>query len=429
MKILTISDSPLIYSGLARVHRNVIDGFVADGHNVLPCVWWGYDETTLKLAESGKRPLPDLNYDSNGMEIRMLHLPKRASQEVKRLYDIMNMARPDLVVTIGDYWDTYYMQALKIKMDYSFKWLTYVTVERDEIDKNLVPLFEYADAIAVPTEYGKSVLEPIIGKPVSVVPYGIDPCFEPYDEERKARLREERDCTDKTRFICVGQNTLRKNIPALVQAVKIIAHRDPHREMQFYVHTNVDADNKQEASIYDLRSIVSKLGVENWFSFPEDGNSIFSGLSDTALVDEYNASDFFVLPSTCEGFGLPLCEAMACGLPVVANGASCMPDHLGECVGGGSHGLTRRGFLAGNRLEICPPDLLTRPIRPDALGQAIWEMARMTKDEEGRRKIRDMREVCVKYAKGLRWDEMKRKLCDIAKTTAGPISLPVEVID
>jgi len=35
------------------------------------------------------------------------------------------------------------------------------------------------------------------------------------------------------------------------------------------------------------------------------------------LVEMYNASDLFVLPSQVEGFGLPIAEAMACGLPVM----------------------------------------------------------------------------------------------------------------
>jgi glycosyltransferase involved in cell wall biosynthesis len=35
-------------------------------------------------------------------------------------------------------------------------------------------------------------------------------------------------------------------------------------------------------------------------------------------------------PSIYEGFGLPMLEAMACGTPVVASTASCMPEVAGD---------------------------------------------------------------------------------------------------
>ena len=54
MKIITISDSPTLYSGLARVHRHVIDGLVEAGHSVLPCGWNAYDEEQLENAKKGK---------------------------------------------------------------------------------------------------------------------------------------------------------------------------------------------------------------------------------------------------------------------------------------------------------------------------------------------------------------------------------------
>jgi glycosyltransferase involved in cell wall biosynthesis len=35
------------------------------------------------------------------------------------------------------------------------------------------------------------------------------------------------------------------------------------------------------------------------------------------LVEMYNTADVFVLPSQVEGFGLPIAEAMACGVPTL----------------------------------------------------------------------------------------------------------------
>lgn len=56
----------------------------------------------------------------------------------------------------------------------------------------------------------------------------------------------------------------------------------------------------------------------------------FSGISEVELKGIYSAATVFVYPSLYEGFGLPILEAMACGLPVVASNRSCLPEVCGD---------------------------------------------------------------------------------------------------
>jgi glycosyltransferase involved in cell wall biosynthesis len=57
----------------------------------------------------------------------------------------------------------------------------------------------------------------------------------------------------------------------------------------------------------------------------------FTGfVSNDDLVGLYNASAALVLPSFNEGFGLPVVEAMACGLAVAASRAGSLPEVLGD---------------------------------------------------------------------------------------------------
>jgi glycosyltransferase involved in cell wall biosynthesis len=47
---------------------------------------------------------------------------------------------------------------------------------------------------------------------------------------------------------------------------------------------------------------------------------------DDLLPAVYSAAEALAFPSLYEGFGLPVLEAMACGTPVVASRASCLPE-------------------------------------------------------------------------------------------------------
>ncbi len=87
------------------------------------------------------------------------------------------------------------------------------------------------------------------------------------------------------------------------------------------------------------------------------------------LVGIYNEATIAVMPSLCrEGFGLPVAEAMACGLPVIVSRSGALPDLVQD----GRTGLVvERGDADGlaRAIEI----LLDDPDRRVAMGRAARE--------------------------------------------------------
>jgi glycosyltransferase involved in cell wall biosynthesis len=53
-------------------------------------------------------------------------------------------------------------------------------------------------------------------------------------------------------------------------------------------------------------------------------------VDDKDLPAVYSMAELFAMPSLYEGFGLPLLEAMACGVPVLAAANSSLPEVVGE---------------------------------------------------------------------------------------------------
>ena len=66
-------------------------------------------------------------------------------------------------------------------------------------------------------------------------------------------------------------------------------------------------------------------------SLPQMERVRFLGyVKDENLPGLYAQASLFVLPSLDEGFGLPVLEAMACGVPVIASDASALPEVVGD---------------------------------------------------------------------------------------------------
>jgi glycosyltransferase involved in cell wall biosynthesis len=60
------------------------------------------------------------------------------------------------------------------------------------------------------------------------------------------------------------------------------------------------------------------------------GGIVVDARDDATLVALYRGAALVAVPSTYEGFGLPLLEAMACGAPVLAARAGSLPEVGGD---------------------------------------------------------------------------------------------------
>jgi glycosyltransferase involved in cell wall biosynthesis len=58
--------------------------------------------------------------------------------------------------------------------------------------------------------------------------------------------------------------------------------------------------------------------------------ALHTGVRDEERARFYHQADVFVFPSSLEGFGMPVLEAMACGLPVVCSHRGALPELVSE---------------------------------------------------------------------------------------------------
>jgi glycosyltransferase involved in cell wall biosynthesis len=148
---------------------------------------------------------------------------------------------------------------------------------------------------------------------VHVVHLGVDgERFIPPGKTRPGDPARERE--EGVRLLYMGPFLRRKGLHTLVKSLPRI--RDAGVSFKLFLVGEGPEENQ-------LRALASELGVSDRISF--------EGFARGArVIDWYQQADLFVFPSTLEGFGLVLVEAMACGLPVITTEVAPMPEVVGE---------------------------------------------------------------------------------------------------
>jgi glycosyltransferase involved in cell wall biosynthesis len=85
----------------------------------------------------------------------------------------------------------------------------------------------------------------------------------------------------------------------------------------------VVAGKDHDGAAGGLRVAASEAGVM-------DAVDVAGPVTDESLESLYSRASVLVLPSRCEGFGLPVAEAMSRGVPVVVANATSLPELAGD---------------------------------------------------------------------------------------------------
>ena len=114
----------------------------------------------------------------------------------------------------------------------------------------------------------------------------------------------------------VGDLHKRRNLDVLVRAMTQLRAMDPQIRDVGLVLAGVDRQEAHEALSASAMAASGAIAL--------------GAADEPTLLALYRSAAALVYPSRYEGFGLPLVEAMACGVPVIASHASCIPEVTGD---------------------------------------------------------------------------------------------------
>lgn len=158
------------------------------------------------------------------------------------------------------------------------------------------------------------------------VPHGIDTeRFVPHDRaEARRRLGLEPDAFVVGMVAAnKGNYYIRKGFDVALQAFAWLCRTAP--EAQMYVHAHPTSKQGVDLQVcaknYDVpadRLTFASPALLRW------------GVSDDAMAWVYSAFDVLLAPSMGEGFGIPVIEAQACGIPVIVTDATAQSELCGS---------------------------------------------------------------------------------------------------
>ena len=187
----------------------------------------------------------------------------------------------------------------------------FTMLETDRLPASWVEQANQMDEVWTPSEWGAAVFRASgVTRPVYAVPLGVDTArFRPGPP--RARL------ADRTVFLSVFEWGERKGWDVLLRAWRAaFAPGDPVL-LILKVDCRMPVPNPLRELAAALPGPAAPVGLI--YNQP---------LSGAQLVELYQGADCFVLPTRGEGWGMPILEAMACGVPAIATDWSAPTSFL-----------------------------------------------------------------------------------------------------
>ncbi|MEP6517074.1 glycosyltransferase family 4 protein [Microcoleus vaginatus] len=221
-------------------------------------------------------------------------------EELKSIECATNLDNCDLILQIGP------PQSFK---KYQKPCMFFTLCDQSDLDEQDIKAMKEVDAILTASSSGLSVFSKYFSK-VYVTPLPVDSqIFKPVPRWRS----EGSDCFS---FIFVGSFSFRKGVDLLVEA---FFQEFSWEEVNLHLHCPGDKAD-------EIGNFLIKKSQEH--KKPPMCSFSTKSLHPAWVNRFYNRADAFVSFTRGEGWGLPIAEAMLCGLPVIAPLSTSMLDYL-----------------------------------------------------------------------------------------------------
>ena len=229
----------------------------------------------------------------------------------------------DLVITLMDFYKLETIAAALAR--FPFKIAAWCPIDtNDRIGRGDLATLKNSKAYPVAvSKHGRNLMLEA-GLDAHYIPHSIDlSVFHPAQD--RDSVRENTGTTGK--FViginAANQDAIRKSFPEQLTAFKMFTGKHP--DVILLLHTLMGHSRG-----HDLFTMVEDFGLENHVRMSDQYAYIAGTMGADAMAEWYQSLDVLSNASHGEGFGIPLLESQACGVPVVTTQASAMTELCGS---------------------------------------------------------------------------------------------------
>lgn len=287
MRILWHSATPMCNTGYGVITKEIIPRLKAAGH----------------FVRVGTKHADQRWHEWNGFEVF-------EGVDTQIVIQMLEDEAFDYIITCWDIWQMYQKRPYPKE-----KWVAWVPIDTEWMSKDLIEVTKQAGVVAGMSKHGMRELAANGFADATYIPLGVDTNVFRLKAEGGKAFRDSFGWAGNFVIGTVGLNypNDRKGFIPLMRAFREFHKR--HDEARLFIHSFANYRGDYEGSI-NYHEIVADLGIDKITAWPDQGELVLGRINNETLCDIYNGFDVFCLATRGEGFGLPILEAQACGVPV-----------------------------------------------------------------------------------------------------------------
>ncbi len=317
--------------------------------------------------------------------------------------------KPDIVFTLQDY---YVLPRISFHLAHpgTFKWVHWGLCDGEPLGQGIGESLRWVHQHVFHTEFTKKTVQKAVPEiDGEVINPSVDRNVFKIIENKEA-LKAKYKLNGRKVVLCVARSQIRKNLPVLLEAFKIVVSKIPEAVLIMAGHTPKSASMDEDiVTAYNIERFVTEMGLDDYVLMPKRSDGV--PIDDETLNIQYNLADVNVLTSTGEGFGLPFIEAGACHVPSIGTNCSAVPEAIGE-----------GGVLVEPTAYMYTPDGVKQHlVRPEDVANSIISLL----NNEPLRK--ELGEKAFERAKVLTPESRAQKFLEIFQNTITNNVMPIAI--
>ena len=298
-RLLVLTDRPFLQTGYATIMNNILNYLTTKG----------WECHSLSHGYKGQTLVPGTQV-SNGMKLNFWIHGSSIEPYAKELLEYyIKTIKPDIFLILLDTF-MLYPWLLDKDLSPSLPVFYFPSDGGEGLPTGCDKILKKMSRAVAMSKFGQKQVLQYHGIKADYIPHAVETSnYFPLPQAKRDEIKAVSGLAGKFVVGCVARNQPRKQMDRTLKAFKRFAQGKD--DVVLLLHT----DPYDAARNFDMKTKIQQWGIQNKVLFT--GMHWWNGFDYKKMNDVYNVMDVFFMLTTGEGFGVPIIEAQAAGIPQV----------------------------------------------------------------------------------------------------------------